>query len=40
MEWLLLALLPLLGIFIAWWYGWRRRNRKPPTPSRAYKEWD
>ncbi len=40
MEWLLLALIPLMGILVAWGYGWLRRNRKPPKPTKPYKEWN
>ena len=40
MWWLLLAVIPLAAIVGVWWYSWLRRNRKPPVPSKPYREWE
>jgi hypothetical protein len=40
MWWLLVAAMPLAMILLLWWYGWLRRDRKPPSPTKPYREWD
>ena len=39
MIWLCLSLAMVLGIALLWWYAWRQRHRKPPTPTQPYREW-
>jgi hypothetical protein len=39
MLWLAFSLGVVAAIGSLWWYAWLRRDRKPPTPSRPYREW-
>jgi hypothetical protein len=37
--WLALSVAMVVGIACLWWFAWLRRNRKPPKPTRPYREW-
>jgi cytoskeletal protein RodZ len=39
MLWLALSLGVVLAIGLLWWFAMLRRNRKPPKPTRPYREW-
>jgi len=29
----------IAAIACLWWFAMRRRNRRPPSPTRPYREW-
>jgi hypothetical protein len=39
MIWLAFSVAVIVAIGCLWWFGWLRRNQKPPKPTRPYREW-
>jgi hypothetical protein len=39
MLWLALSIAIVAAIAALWAYAWLRRKRRPPGPTRPYREW-
>ncbi len=39
MMWLAFSLAVIVAIGCLWWFAWLRKDRRPPKPTRPYREW-